>query len=170
MTFTCEELNHVMVLDGVDYKLIPFHYTHLNMMEFRESEYSLINSFIDYEEKIKTCPVEGLSFSGVCFGDIVCCFGIIPLWQGVYEAWLLPCKDLTKNKLRFHKSSLKFFEYVADRLNIHRLQINVNRQNCLAYKWAKKCYFTEEGLLREYGPDKSDFYIMSRLFNYNEKE
>lgn len=170
MTFTCEELNYVMALDGVDYKLIPFHYTHLNMMEFRESEYSLINSFIDYEEKIKTCPVEGLSFSGVCFGDIVCCFGIIPLWQGVYEAWLLPCKDLTKNKLRFHKSSLKFFEYVADRLNIHRLQINVNRQNCLAYKWAKKCYFIEEGLLREYGPDKSDFYIMSRLFNYNEKE
>jgi hypothetical protein len=170
MTFTCEELNHVMALDGVDYKLIPFHYTHLNMMEFRESEYSLINSFIDYEEKIKTCPVEGLSFSGVCFGDIVCCFGIIPLWQGVYEAWLLPCKDLTKNKLRFHKSSLKFFEYVAEKLNIHRLQINVNSQNCLAYKWAKKCYFTEEGLLREYGPDKSDFYIMSRLFNYNEKE
>ena len=170
MTFTCEELNQSTNLDGVDYKLIPFHYTHLNMMEFRESEYSLINSFIDYEEKIKTCPVEGLSFSGVCFGDIVCCFGIIPLWQGVYEAWLLPCKDLTKNKLRFHKSILKFFDYVADRLNIHRLQINVNRQNCLAYKWAKKCYFTEEGLLREYGPDKSDFYIMSRLFNYNEKE
>ena len=53
---------------------------------------------------------------------------------------------------------------------IHRLQINVNRQNCLAYKWAKKCYFTEEGLLREYGPDRSDFYIMSRLFKTKEKE
>jgi len=168
MTFTCEELNQAMNLDGVDYKFIPFHYTHLKMMEFRESEHSLMNSFVDYEEKIKTCPMDGLSFSGVSFGDIACCFGILPLWEGVYEAWLLPCKDLTKNKFKFHRASLKFFEYVAKRLNIHRLQINVSSQNCLAYKWAKKCYFTEEGLLRKFGPDKTDFYIMSRLFNNKE--
>ena len=85
----------------------------------------------DYEEKIKTCPMEGLSFRGVSFGDIACCFGMLPLWEGVYEAWLLPCKDLTKNKFKFHRASLKFFEYVAKRLNIHRLQINVSSQNCL---------------------------------------
>jgi hypothetical protein len=161
---TCDELNYLMGLDGINYKLVPFHYTHLNMMEFREADNLLMKSFKNYDEQIKTNPLEGLSFSGLCYGEIVCCFGILPLWEGVYEAWLLPCKHLTKNKFKFHRSSLKFFEYVADRLNIHRLQINVSSHNCLAYKWAKKCYFTEEGLLRKYGPDKTDYHIMSRLF------
>jgi len=170
MKVSYNDLNAIFGLDGITNRVVPFHYTHLKIMDIRKADNDLINSFIDYDDRIKTYPVEGLSFSGMCHRDIVCCFGVIPLWEGVYEGWLVPCSNLTKNKFVFHKSSLKFFEYVAEKLNIHRLQINVNSQNCLAYKWAKKCYFIQEGLLREYGPDKSDFYIMSRLFKTKEKE
>jgi len=168
--FTTIELNQAIRLDEINYKLVPFHHTHLNFMKFRESENRLFKSFEDYPERIKRGPVEGLSFSGLAHGEIVCCFGIIPIWEGVYEAWLIPCLDLIKNKFKFHKASLRFFNYVAQKLKIHRLQINVNRLNNLAYKWAKSCYFLEEGLLKKFGPDQTDYYMMSRLFEFEEKE
>ena len=36
--FTTIELNQLMRLDGEYYKIVPFHYTHLKFMEFREAE------------------------------------------------------------------------------------------------------------------------------------
>ena len=168
--FTTIELNQLMRLDGEYYKIVPFHYTHLKFMEFREAEKKLFDSFHDYAERIKTFPMHGLSFSGMVGKKIVCCFGLLPIWEGVYEAWLIPCLQIGEHKFKFHKSSLRFFNYAAKKLNIHRLKINVNRYNYLAYKWAMSCYFQNEGLLKGYGPDKSDYFMMSRLFGIKEKE
>ena len=55
--FTTIELNQAIRLDEINYKLVPFHHTHLNFMKFRESENQLFKSFEDYPERIKkrTC-------------------------------------------------------------------------------------------------------------------
>ena len=118
--FTTIELNQLMRLDGEYYKIVPFHYTHLKFMEFREAEKKLFDSFHDYAERIKTFPMHGLSFSGMVGKKIVCCFGLLPIWEGVYEAWLIPCLQIGEHKFKFHKSSLRFFNYAAKKLNIHR--------------------------------------------------
>lgn len=163
--FTTDELNKVCKLNSINDRLLPFHFTHLKLMTFRQSEINLFKSFSDYAERIKTYPIKGLSFSGISEKEIVCCFGLIPIWHGVYEAWLIPSLHISNKKFVFHRASLRFFKYVAKKLSIHRIQINVSRSNYLAYKWAKSCYFLEEGILEKFGPDKSDYYMMSRLFN-----
>ena len=168
--FTTIELNYALRLDGEKTKLVPFHYTHLKFMQYREADQKLFASFNDYAERIKSFPIEGLSFSGITNKKIVCSFGLQPIWEGVYEAWLIPSLEITKYKFKFHKASLRYFNYIAKKLNIHRLQINVSRYNYLAYKWALACYFLEEGILKEYGPDKSDYFIMARLFGKTKKE
>ena len=102
-----------------------------------------------------------------------------PEWMDYYflpliflESFYAPaiCLQIGEHKFKFHKASLRFFNYAAKKLNIHRLQINVSRYNYLAYKWALACYFLEEGILKEYGPDKSDYFMMSRLFGKTKKE
>ena len=169
--FSANEINKAMNIDGVYYKVVPFHNTHLKVMDFREHDLQIINSFVDYHEMTQNLNGNGLSFTGIANGKFVCCFGLVKIWDGVYECWLLPSKEqVVKHKFIFHKSTLKFFNYVAKHLNIHRLQMVVLQSNILAYKWAKRCYFIEDGLLKNYGPDKSDYFLMSRLFNFNHKE
>ena len=92
--FTTIELNQAMRIDGEESKVVPFHYTHLKFMEFREAEKKLFDSFHDYAERLKTYPIHGLSFSGMVGKKIVCCFGLLPIWEGVYEAWLIPCLQI----------------------------------------------------------------------------
>ena len=63
-----------------------------------------------------------------------------------------------------HKASKLFFDYAANKLEMKRLQITVCSRNIPAYKWAKVCYFEDEGILRNYGPQGDDYYMMSRVF------
>ena len=168
--FTADEMNKAMRIDGINKKVVPFHNSHLNVMDFRKQDLQIINGFINYNELTKNLNDNGLSFTGIANQKFVCCFGLVKIWEGNYEGWLLPSKDVGKNKFAFHRAALRFFTYAADKLNIHRIQMIVLISNDIAYKWAQKCYFTQEGLLREYGPDRSDYYMMSRLFNKKNKE
>ena len=55
-------------------------------------------------------------------------------------------------------------ELVAKELSLHRLQVTVSSRNVLAVKWIKSLYFKEEGILKNYGVDKTDYIMFARLF------
>ena len=79
---------------------------------------------------------------------------------------MLPSKNLTDIKLKFHRASaLRFFDYATEKLKLHRLQTYVRSTNVRAIKWMEMCYFNREGLLKRYGPDIKDYYVYGRLFN-----
>ena len=168
--FTPTEINEAVKIDGIDKKVVPFNHTHLKVMDFRSHDIQIIESFVNYDELTKNLNGNGLSFTGIANKKFVCCFGLVKIWDGNYECWLLPSSDVGKNKFAFHRAALRFFTYAAKKLKIHRMQMIVLISNDIAYKWAQKCYFIQEGLLRKYGPDKSDYFMMSRIFNTNDKE
>jgi hypothetical protein len=43
------------------------------------------------------------------------------------------------------------------------LQLNVRCSDQRAFRWAKAIGFEPEAKMRRYGPDGSDFYLMSRV-------
>ena len=56
------------------------------------------------------------------------------------------------------------FTKAAKELSLHRLQVTVSSRNVRAVKWIKSLYFKEEGILKNYGIDKSDYIMFARLF------
>jgi|TARA_R110002072_G_scaffold85965_1_gene194216 hypothetical protein len=95
-------------------------------------------------------------------GKIICMFGCLPLWNGVGEAWLITDVSLPNHARPFHRVTKIILDRFMSELNLVRLQITIHQSNVLAYKWAKVLYFKEEGVLRKFGPDGSNFYMMAR--------
>ena len=53
---------------------------------------------------------------------------------------------------------------VAADLKLKRLQVTVSSLNVSALKWIKSIYFVNEGLLKHYGVNSSDYKMFARYF------
>lgn len=161
--FLIDELNYVMELDYPSQKVVQFHPDHLKMMPLNEFDRKHVGLFSSYREYIEAYAASGLCFSAMQDGVLYACFGINKMFPHVYEAWLIPSAEISKKAYRMHKASLKFFDHAVNKLAIQRLQITVCTRNVRAVKWAERCYFEHEGLLRNFSADGDDYYMMSRI-------
>jgi RimJ/RimL family protein N-acetyltransferase len=103
------------------------------------------------------------SFTGIKDGQIVGCAGLAPRWNGVYTAWLM----LTENL------SLRDWIIVTDRVEdvfqkafsegVHRIEATVVSHFDAGHRWANRLNFKPEGVMRSYGPDKSDHVLYARV-------
>ena len=160
--FLPSELNLIMQLNWPTQRAVDWHPFHLEMIELNEFDAENKDLFMDYAKYITSFSTKGMAFT-VMEEKIFACFGIFKLWQGVYEAWLIPSADISQRKFRLHKASKLFFDHAMQKLDMRRLQVTVCSRHRLAVKWAEVCYFSHEGVLRNYGPQGDDYYIMSRI-------
>ena len=49
-------------------------------------------------------------------------------------------------------------------IKLKRLQVTVSSLNVSALKWIKAMYFVNEGILKHYGVDGSDYKMFARYF------
>ena len=87
-----------------------------------------------------------------------------PLWYGVSEAWLIPSKHIKRKTIALHRGARLFFDHYAKKKHLKRLQFTVHSTNFQAVRWAKRCYFNEEGRLKNYGPDGKDHFMFARYY------
>ena len=162
--FSVEELNQVMRLDGVHHKVAHWSPMHLQLCEINDFDAWNINNFPNYQEYLTNFAAQGLAYTGIGDGIIYAMFGVYEFWPGCAEAWLIPSKHIDRKTIAFHRASLAFFEHVAAKRGIKRLQFTVHTANVHADRWARRCYFEPEGLLRHYGPDGADYKMYARIF------
>lgn len=80
-----------------------------------------------------------------------------------YRAWSILSDDICKCPILFHKEVIRLMtDFFALGL-YHRLEITVKCGYTKGWDWAKSLGFECEGILRQYGHDKSDHWIFSRL-------
>jgi len=159
-----EELNAILGLDGATNKVVEWSPMHLHLCEVTDWVEDNLKNFPDYETYLRSFTEQGLALTGISDGEIYCMFGVYEFWHGMAEAWMLPSKHLNRKTIVFHRAALRFFEYIAEAKALRRLQITVNAANVHADRWARRCYFEREGLMRRYGPDGNDYWMYSRLF------
>ena len=163
--FSVEELNAVMRMDLPRNRVIPwsvYHLYHAELNEFDRANIDLMNGYKDY---LKAYAEAGHAYTVVCDGVITAQFGIFQLWPGNCEMWLMPSPEISKKTVALHRASLAFFEHAAAKMGTKRLQFTVHSANVRADRWAQRCYFQKEGLLRHYGPDGSDYHMYARYFD-----
>jgi len=133
-------------------------------MRLREWDAALFTEIPNFNEYLKLYAQNGYGVTALVRGTITCCFGVNMLWPGVAEAWLITGYQVDSNPISLSRGAMRYFDYIAIKLILHRLQITVDTRNEVALRWANLLKFKREGVLEKYGPAKSDFVMMSRIF------
>ena len=163
MTYSTRTLNDVLKINYPDDKLIDFKLHHYEHLELNKFDLKNLDDFPDYRSHFASFAEQGLAYTIIISGKISGVFGVFELWPGVYEFWMVPGKDLKKNTIAFHRRALAFFDYFWANTKPNRVQFTVCSLNFHADRWAKRCYFEREAVLKKYGPDGSDYFMYARI-------
>jgi hypothetical protein len=159
------DLEKVFKIENTNINVVPFESYLLKVMDLYEVDQELFTQFPDYLSFINNAAKQGNGFAVCVDGKPMTCFGVVPLWKGVGEIWMIPDKFmLSKFKTKFHKGAFKFMLTTAKQLKLHRIQCTVKSNNTRAIKWIESMKFLKEGIVKQYGPDKEDYIMYARLF------
>lgn len=99
-------------------------------------------------------------------GRILAGIGIVIYNHGVGEAWTLI--DLARrydHPLLLTRAVKKALYIGEQSYRLHRVQMTVHSGHIVAVRWAWALGFKIEGLMRKYGSDQSDHYLLARYSN-----
>ena len=88
-------------------------------------------------------------------------FGLVVLWPGVGECWLMSTEKLERRPIFMIKTFKRLTDEVLKN-GLHRVQILVHDTEPLN-KWARTLGFHKEGVLRKYGINQEDSAIYSKV-------
>tara|TARA_R100000781_G_C3990053_1_gene96608 strand:+ start:23 stop:514 length:492 start_codon:yes stop_codon:yes gene_type:complete len=162
--FSLDEINRMTRMDYPHNKIIRWEPEHYDQIDFNEHHKEFLSYFHNYENYLQAFAEGGDSFTALVDGDVYAMFGCFPLWNGVAEAWMIPSKYIKRKTIALHRGAMLFFDHYAKKKHLKRLQFTVNSTNFHAVRWAKRCYFTEEGRLKNYGPDGKDHFMFARYY------
>jgi len=118
-----------------------------------------------YEDnRICNYSKEGQAFTYFIGDKPVFACGIVQLWEGVAEAWVLCGINVFDIKFLAARTIKELQDQTCKKYKIRRLQTSVKAEFKRGLRFATWCGFKTEGLKRKYGPDGSDFYQMSVIY------
>lgn len=145
--------------------LVPFDPAHVRLMEFGRPEMSGMVSLqtrADYAVRLAQAGPAYTLYDKR--GIIIGAAGIGTYWSGVGEAWALLSSLADRYMFSIHKIVKTSIPRLAVEMNLHRLQTVVPAKSDRALGWAERLGFKSEGIMRQYGPDKGDYYRFARIF------
>jgi RimJ/RimL family protein N-acetyltransferase len=142
-------------------EIVPFEVEHLVELMRRElTEFTLQRSDEIAKARGEFYLSRGPCFSAVEDGVIVGAGGLIIMWPGVGEGWLMANKDAALRHKRYaYEVVIKHIIKLACDLDLRRIQAHVDVNVPAAVKFAEQLGFQREGLMRKYGEDGSDHYL-----------
>ena len=106
----------------------------------------------------ETLQQPGWSFTLIEHGHIICCAGIVDMWPGVGEAWVIASNKIheyPRKFIRFAKTDV--MQRVIDENGLWRVQAVCKSDWPVALKFARFMGFEVEGVMRKYGPEGMDY-------------
>ena len=147
-----------------NYRIVPYKTQHGDeMIEFGLND-KLMDIDANFTENRIDFALVGLSFTLLHNNNPVCSGGIVPLWNGVAEGWVISSKRIYKNKIKSARLIRHRTDILCAANKIWRLQTAVKANFKTGIRFAEFLGFKNEGLMRGYGPDKSDYYLMAKVY------
>lgn len=112
---------------------------------------------IDYE-------TPGMAFTLLLDDTPIVSGGVILLWNGVAEGWVMSSKRIFKYKFTAASLIKRRLDLICENNKIWRLQTSVKAKFTTGIRFATWLGLTKEGLMRKYGPDGSDYYKMAKIY------
>tara|TARA_E500000178_G_scaffold282138_1_gene282620 strand:+ start:1957 stop:2412 length:456 start_codon:yes stop_codon:yes gene_type:complete len=147
-----------------NYRIVPYNTQHGDeMIEFGLND-ELMNIDASFTKNRIDFAMAGLSFTLLDDNKPVCSGGIIPTWLGNAEGWVISSKRIFKNKIKAARLIKKRTDLLCANNKIWRLQTTVKADFKIGFRFAQFLGFKNEGLMKAYGPDKTDYYRMARIY------
>lgn len=113
---------------------------------------------------IPTMVHADMAFTAIATGHLVAAAGIIPLWEGVGEAWFLGASRLGKHQRSVLRLVRKGLVRVADEQGLWRVQAVMRSDWPELARWARFLGMKHEGTMRKYGANKLDYERYARTW------
>jgi hypothetical protein len=145
-------------------EIIPFKPEHPRMMENPRNQgiylgAEWMDTYLDY------LPLAGPAYTGLLNDKIVGCAGIMLLWPGVAEAWMLVDHYMDRYPVELHKTMKTALTIMSDKLKLHRLQAMVSDDSPAIWKkWMSRLGFCSEGVCAQFGPNREDFERFAKVW------
>ena len=147
-----------------NFEIVPYNTQHGDeMIEFGLND-KLMDIDANFTENRIDFALVGVSFTLLHNNNPVCSGGIVPLWNGVAEGWVISSKRIYKERIRASRLIRKRTDLLCAANKIWRLQTAVKSNFKTGLRFAEFLGFKNEGLMTGYGPDKSDYYRMARIY------
>jgi len=90
--------------------------------------------------------------------------GILILWKGVAEGWVMANQNIYELKFLAAKEIKKRTDVLCEKNKVKRLQTSVKAEFATGVRFAEWLGLRTEGLMKHYGPDGSDYLRMAKIY------
>ena len=90
--------------------------------------------------------------------------GIVVLWDGVAECWVMASQNVYEMKFLAARTILELQDKLCKKNKIRRLQTSVKADFKKGLRLAQWCGLEIEGLKKKYGPDGSNYYQLGKIY------
>ena len=134
-------------------------------------EFGLNDKLMDIDASFKENRIDfamaGLAFTLLDNNVPICSGGIIPTWMGNAQGWAIASKRIFKNKIKAARLIKKRTDLLCNNNKIWRLQTAVKANFTIGVRFAEFLGLKKEGLMKMYGPDKTDYFRMAKIYEFH---
>ena len=147
-----------------NFKIVPYEIQHGDEM----IEFGLNDTLMDGDATFKENRIDfagaGLAYTLLDNNVPICSGGVIPTWLGNAQGWVISSKRIFRNKIKASRLIKERTDLLCANNKIWRLQTAVKADFKIGIRFAEFLGFNKEGLMVGYGPDKTDYYLMARIY------
>lgn len=124
------------------------------------------HTFLNY---LKHCQRSPIAYALVKDEDCLGVGGIILVHSGVGHIWMAMSDDLEDNKKTFYKLMKQLIKPLMNRNNLHRIQADISTKYPQWLNWVERYGFVNEGIMKAYGIDRTDYYRVAYIKQLDER-
>ena len=144
----------------------------LHLIEFKkEHAHHMVTSMMNdplteideaWHSHLNGLEVKDMSFTACRNNEIICSGGIIPIWDGVYEGWVMASHLIWQNQFGGARIIKKGMEILIEEYKVVRLQTAIKKDFILGQRFGSWLGMTNEGLMKKY-QNNEDYYRFARV-------
>ncbi|GAH46646.1 unnamed protein product [marine sediment metagenome] len=93
---------------------------------------------------------KGIAYTIEVPEGLVASGGVLPLWKGVGEAWVVTSELVETYPILFAKTVWKKLYEIINANGIERVQTTIHKDHVISQRWAERMGFENEGLMKKY--------------------
>jgi len=92
----------------------------------------------------------GIAYTMEAPEGLVASGGVIPLWKGVGEAWVVTSELVKTYPIMFAKTTWRKLYEIINSNGIERVQTTIHKNHITSQRWAERMGFENEGLMKKF--------------------
>ena len=150
-----------------NFKIVPYEERHGDEIYAFGMNDKLMEIDASFTDNRLDTAIPGLSYTLLVDNNIILAGGIIPIWNGVAEGWVMSSKRVFNHKIRAASAVKKRLDYLCINNNIRRLQTAVKEEFLTGVRFAEWLGLQKEGLMKYYGLDQTNYWRMAKYYEFH---